>query len=349
MGSAARPGKLDDDAQRSGRRARACSGSGGLCGCPVRGRRNDASLVRSTRWTARRARDLERVAPRNPLRTRTNGPSGSTSLLAYDDEPDRRFPSIYVIQGYTGHITMWRNRFGVPADVPRDRRPGLRAERSATGDVVYVDAWTAYGGSQFVDSTGTGALPLLPVRRGRPVGRQALPHPASREHRGIMGKSSGGFGAMITPMLRPDLFGGLATHAGDALYELCYIPEFGPAVRALRQYAGDIFRWWEDFRSARPSPSGRPVLLSVLGVSACFSARDDGTPELPFDPRTGVLREEPGSAGWTGTRSAWPPGTQTRALSTAIWIDGGTSDEWFLDIGARRSARPWPGRRGRLT
>ena len=28
----------------------------------------------------------------------------------YDEEPDRRFPSIYVIQGYTGHLTMWRNR-----------------------------------------------------------------------------------------------------------------------------------------------------------------------------------------------------------------------------------------------
>src|SRR6185295_15586321 len=41
-------------------------------------------------------------------------------------------------------------------------------------------------------------------------------------HRAIMGKSSGGFGAMITPMLRPDLFGALATHAGDSLYELCY-------------------------------------------------------------------------------------------------------------------------------
>jgi len=39
-----------------------------------------------------------------------------------------------------------------------------------------------------------------------------------------MGKSSGGFGAMITPMVRPDLFGAMATHAGDTLHEYCYIP-----------------------------------------------------------------------------------------------------------------------------
>ena len=35
-------------------------------------------------------------------------------------------------------------------------------------------------------------------------------------HRGVAGKSSGGYGAMVTPMLRPDLFGGLVTHACDA-------------------------------------------------------------------------------------------------------------------------------------
>jgi S-formylglutathione hydrolase FrmB len=45
-------------------------------------------------------------------------------------------------------------------------------------------------------------------------------------NRGIAGKSSGGYGAMVTPMLRPDLFRGFATHAGDALFETCYLPDF---------------------------------------------------------------------------------------------------------------------------
>ena len=39
---------------------------------------------------------------------------------------------------------------------------------------------------------------------------------------------------MITPMLRPDLFGALATHAGDTLYELCYVKDFAEAARTLR-------------------------------------------------------------------------------------------------------------------
>ncbi len=82
-------------------------------------------------------------------------------------------------------------------------------------------------------------------------------------HRGIQGKSSGGFGAMITPMLRPDLFGGLATHAGDALYECCYIPEFPKAVRALRGWDGDIERLVGRLRfPARRSPAPRTTSCS---------------------------------------------------------------------------------------
>ena len=152
-----------------------------------------------------------------------------------------------------------------------------------------------------------------------------------------MGKSSGGFGAMITPMLRPDLFGALATHAGDALYELSYVPEFAKAVRFLRAYQGDIFRWWEDFRSRVAfSKEQDQVLLILLGVSACFSAREDGTPELPFDPRTGVLREELWQRwlDWDPVRMVPRYAEAMRSLR-GIWIDAGTKDEYFLDIGAQ--------------
>ena len=150
------------------------------------------------------------------------------------DEDDRRYPSIYVIQGYSGQVTMWANRqpFRQPFVETADR---VFAEGRAPGCVlVYVDAWTGYGGSQFVDSPGTGdyhsylcdeVVPWVDARY------RTVPAAASRA---ISGKSSGGFGAMITPMLRPDLFGALATHAGDALYEYCYLNEFAKAARHLR-------------------------------------------------------------------------------------------------------------------
>jgi hypothetical protein len=151
-----------------------------------------------------------------------------------------------------------------------------------------------------------------------------------------MGKSSGGFGAMITPMLRPDLFGALATHAGDAYYEYCYVPGFPAAVRDLRAYDGDIFRWWDEFRSriafTRPEDAH---LLILLGVAACFSARPDGTPELPMDPVTGVLRPDVWQRwlDWDPVRMVPRYADALRSLR-GIWIDAGTKDDYFLDVGA---------------
>src|ERR1700691_3373339 len=167
----------------------------------------------------------------------------------YDDDPGRRYPSVYVIQGYTGHLTMWRNQSPYRQRFPETADAVFATGQAPAAIVVYVDAWTAYGGSQFVDSPGTGRyhsylcddVVIYVDARYR-----TLPVAA---HRAIMGKSSGGFGAMITPMLRPDLFGALATHSGDTLYEYSYLPGFSAAVRHLRRYGGDIWRWWRDFTS----------------------------------------------------------------------------------------------------
>ncbi|MEV7099516.1 alpha/beta hydrolase-fold protein [Amycolatopsis sp. NPDC051045] len=251
------------------------------------------------------------------------------------DDGDERYPAVYVIQGYTGHLTMWANRtpfrqpFVETADaVFADGAPGCV--------VVYVDAWTAYGGSQFVDSPGTGRYHSYLCDEVVPWVDEHYRTLPDRASRAIAGKSSGGFGAMITPMLRPDLFGALATHAGDSLYELCYVPDFGKAVRALREYDQDVQAWWAGFRS-RPAFT-KPedaTLLMILGVSACFSAREDGTPELPFDPLTGALRPQLWQRwlDWDPVRMVAGHAEAVRSLR-AVWIDAGTSDEWFLDLGA---------------
>ncbi|HKA96579.1 MAG TPA: alpha/beta hydrolase-fold protein [Streptosporangiaceae bacterium] len=255
----------------------------------------------------------------------------------YDDEPARAYPSVYVIQGYTGHVTMWRNRSAYRQPFPETADAVLAGGQAPPTIVVYVDAWTAYGGSQFVDSPGTGRYHSYLCEEVVPWVDGRYRTVAGAGHRAIMGKSSGGFGAMITPMLRPDLFGALATHAGDSLYEFCYVPEFGKCVRHLRDYDGDIWRWWADFRSRTSFTKEADMdLLMLLGVSACFSADPDGTVELPFDPRTGVLRPRVWQRwlDWDPVRMVPRYAAQLRSLR-AIWIDAGTRDEWFLDVGAQ--------------
>lgn len=253
------------------------------------------------------------------------------------DDGDARYPVVYVIQGYTGHVAMWGNRTPF-------RQPFLETADTVFSDgqappclLVFVDAWTAYGGSQYVDSAGTGRYHSYLCDEVVPWVDSRYRTLADRESRAISGKSSGGFGAMITPMLRPDLFGAFATHAGDALYEYCYLPEFAQAVRHLRAYDGDIWRWWDDFRS-RPAFSKEEdeALITALGCSAAFSPDEDGRPVLPFDPFSGDLRHDVWDR-WL----AWDPVQMAEAYADAlrsqraIWIDAGTKDDYFLDLGAQ--------------
>jgi S-formylglutathione hydrolase FrmB len=260
----------------------------------------------------------------------------------YDDEPGRRYPSVYMIQGLTGQLDMWRNRAPFRRNFPELADELFASEGAPPAIVVWVDCWTSLGGSQFLDSPGTGRYHTYLCDEVVPWVDARYRTLAAPKHRGIAGKSSGGYGAMVTPMLRPDLFGGLATHAGDALFEACYLPEFREAARALRDdYDGSFDRFWEDFRS-RPafSKESDHFLLNTWCMAACYSADEDGTVRLPFDPATAQLVPEVWERwlAWDPVRMVPRYADAIRSLR-AIYVDAGTRDEFFLDLGAEAFRR----------
>ena len=258
--------------------------------------------------------------------TPTTGRCGCTCRPGTTPTRTAATPSVYVIQGYTGHVAMWRNRAPFRQPFTETADAVFARGEAPPALVVYVDAWTSYGGSQFVDSPGTGRYHSYLCEEVVPwVDRRYRTLAAPRTGRSL-GKSSGGFGAMITPMLRPDLFGALATHAGDALYELVLHSGLRPGGAAAaglrRRHLAVVGRLpVPGRRSPRPADE---VLLGLLGVAACFSAHEDGTVDLPFDPRTGALRPEVWERwlDWDPVRMAPRYAGALRSLR-AIWIDAG--------------------------
>jgi hypothetical protein len=265
-----------------------------------------------------------------------------TTPPGYDDDADRRYPSVYVIQGLTGQLDAWRNRSPF-----RRTYPELADDLFGRGDappviVVWVDCWTSLGGSQFLDSPGTGNYLTYLCDEVVPFVDERYRTIGDRDHRGIQGKSSGGYGAMVVPMLRPDLWGGLATHAGDALFETCYLPEFRESARVLRdRYDGSYDAFWRDFRS-RPafSKDGDEHLLNDWCMAACYSTDPDGTVRLPFDTATGELIPEIWERWLARDPVRMVPGhADTLRSMRAIYIDAGKRDEYFLDLGAEAFRR----------
>jgi S-formylglutathione hydrolase FrmB len=206
--------------------------------------------------------------------------------------------------------------------------------------VVFVDAWTSRGGSQYLNSSSTG--PYLDYLCDEVVQFVDARYPthADRDRRGLAGKSSGGYGAMVVPMLRPDVFGALASHAGDALFECCYQRDFPVVARELRdRFEGsyDVFyRQLEQTDHFDWGRFGKP--FEMYGYACAYSPDPDrpGEALLPFEIATGRLVDEIWDR-WLEldpVRMA-PHSAEALRSMRRIYLDAGKSDEWFLDLGAQ--------------
>jgi hypothetical protein len=120
------------------------------------------------------------------------------------------------------------------------------------------------------------------------------------------------------------------------LFEACYLADFPKAVRALREhYDGSYDAWWADVRSRVFGTKKHDWdLLEPYGYAACYSADEDGTVRLPFDPATGRIDDEVWDRwlAWDPVRMIPDHADEMRSMR-AIWLDAGRTDEFFLDNG----------------
>jgi hypothetical protein len=219
-----------------------------------------------------------------------------------------------------------------PLGAFRAARPELLEEEAPRCVVVFVDAFTSVGGSQYVDSNGSGryhtyicedVVPFVDARY------------ATNGLRGVAGKSSGGQGAAVTAMLRPDLFSGYASHAGGGLFDVSIRPFFRVAARALRdRYDGSIERFLTSLRepTALAHPDDSHILLQ-WGFAAAYSADEDGTIRLPYDIATAEVIPELWER-WLewDYPTLIPRHADVLRELRAIYYDCGTRDEWYLDL-----------------
>jgi S-formylglutathione hydrolase FrmB len=260
---------------------------------------------------------------------------------SYAGSPERRYPVIYWLAGYTGtgemmfQSTPWQPGLGERLD----RLVGQGSMGEAI--VVAPDGFTRLGGSQYLDSPSSGAYETHLTTEVVPAIDRRFRTLATRAARGIGGKSSGGFGALVLAMRHPALFSAVACHSGDAYFELSVLPDVAKTVRTLRKHGGvdGFLRYFEATEAKRPDDI---TTIMLLALGACYSP-DPAQPRgiaLPFDLETGEID-------WAVWRrwKAWDPvemvaahADALRAL-TLLFIDAGSRDEWGLDLGARILAR----------
>jgi S-formylglutathione hydrolase FrmB len=256
---------------------------------------------------------------------------------------NERYPTVYFLHGFTGSALGWLNATPFAPNVP-ERLDALIAARKVPPAIgVFIDGFNEVGGTQWENSEAIGRYRDYVVRDvvGHIDSRlRTRPEAASRA---LVGKSSGGYGAVLLGGLHADLFAHIGSHAGDAYFEYCYLPDFPKAASALLK-GGGVAPWHHDFLRRGRESKHRPddhVVINTLGMAATYSPKS-GEPlglELPFELQTCALREDVWSKWLRHDPVRFIPSRMDsyRRLQS-VFLDCGTRDEFNLRWGTRMVA-----------
>ena len=255
---------------------------------------------------------------------------------SYDGSPARRYPVIFVLPGFTGRGRRLLNDDPWSPSLD-DRLDALVARGCGEMIVVMPDCFTRFGGSQYLNSTATGRYADHLTDELVPWADATFRTRAERAHRGVVGKSSGGFGALTLGMTRPELFAAVASHSGDLYFDYCYRVDV-PRTCTVIQGAGGARAFLERRESSRQKSHDDLLALNILAMAACYSP-DPGAElgvALPFDLATGEFRDDV----WRRWLAFDPlqrlPACEAALKSLALlYLDCGGRDEFHLHHGAR--------------
>ena len=256
----------------------------------------------------------------------------------YDPQGSRRYPVLYCLHGYTGdaaallsarpwetNVVQWIDRLIVSQQMP----PALLA---------VVDGFTRLGGSQYVNSIHNGDYATYVIRDVVGHVDREFRTVAREGGRAVLGKSSGGFGALYLSMQYPGTFAAFASHSGDSYFAYAQTRGFADAHRTLERREWNIEGFVEEFETKNKRPGAEYVTMEMLGYAAAYSPRSANAfdLDLPFDRATGALREDV-FARWLEFDPAELCLKKKAELARLRlrYIDCGRRDEYALDVGAR--------------
>jgi S-formylglutathione hydrolase FrmB len=271
------------------------------------------------------------VLQNNPL-----GDKSERDLFVYlppdYDNSTEQYPTVYCLSGFTGRGKMMLNDNAFSPSLDERLDDLITSKKIKPMIAVMPDCFTYYGGSQYLNSTATGNYEDYLTSEIVEIVDKNFRTMNDKNFRAVVGKSSGGYGALICGLRQADKFGLISSISGDAYFELCYLSDFAKAFRAIK---GNPKTFIKKFLSNEKKGKNDFPALNIIGMSSCYSP--NGTSfDLPFDLETGEIREDI----WAKWLTHDPVRLVEKSVENLkslklLFLDAGTRDEFALDIGAK--------------
>jgi enterochelin esterase-like enzyme len=274
----------------------------------------------------------------NPLGDPTNRPVYVYLPPGYG-ETTERFPTVTMLAGYSGTGRTFLNQRPWEDDIQQRMDRLIESGQCRPMILILPDGFSRYGGSQYIDSAGTGRYQQYLLEIVRLVDARYRTRPG-RAFRGIAGKSSGGFGALRAAMDHPQVFGLVADHSGDKGFDKVYADDLRRLPNLLASI--DPTAALADPYAYMPKDERFRNLMGIAAMAAAYSPNRK-TPlgfDWPVDPYTGELRPSV----WRRWRAHDPieraadKAENLRSLRL-LYMDCGNGDEYCIHLGCRILAR----------
>ena len=255
-------------------------------------------------------------------------------------EADTDTPLLVDLVGFTGSGFAHTNWKPFAESVPQRHERLVKEEKMGPCVIAFPDCFTSLGGNQYIDSSAMGdwasfltdeMLPELEERYGTKPGRDG---------RGVFGKSSGGYGAIMHGLRYAQHWGAVACHSGDMGFDRLFLGDF-PKILNRLDAEGGIESFFEKLDSADKVSGDDFHVLLVLAMAATYDpcAESFKGIRLPVDMHTCELDADR----W----QAWMNHDPVTLVDQAecqnalrslkgIYIDCGSKDQYNIHYGSRQ-------------
>lgn len=273
------------------------------------------------------------VLKKNPLK---DSAFRSNPVLSPRNWNHHKFGVVFVLSGFAGNGPKALADKGFDQNLTQQLDRLVSQQKAPLAHYVFVDAWTFWGGSQFINSSAMGAYEDYLVKELYPKSLEALN--ASPHKICVMGQSSGGYGALHLASKFPHYFPFCGALSPDCFFEASLLPDFYKTA--------PFFNKNKNYASLKRAHQGGEILkakngfsvLNCIAMTACYSASMKGT-ELhwPIDFQTG----EKNQLIWKNFLAKDPvhflPKRKTNLQKLkGLYLDVGSRDEFHLQLGVRQ-------------
>lgn len=256
---------------------------------------------------------------------------------------DIHYPLLVDLAPYTGSglgRVSWKN---FSKSIPQRIEELIVAGKMSPVVVAFPDCFTRLGGNQYINSDALGPYEDHIVQEVVPAVEGAFSCGGFGK-RGVYGKSSGGYAAMMYGMGRPDFWSAIACQSGDMGFELGYLYDMPNVLMTLAKYDHSIEAFLTAFAERETVRSEDIHALMMLAMAATYDPSPDPQDylgiRLPVDVETMVLIPERW-ANWLRQDPLEKVHECAENLKKlkGLFIDCGAQDQYRLQYGARKLVR----------